>query len=331
MLPIQSDPTPAAWPNGWNPPSSLDTKLFKNFASYLHHRAALEILPSLNISKLDLANERQSMQRYADRAQRMQFLTADDEQIDGVIVWALPADGKEENYTKQNWILYLNGNGETYEDNLAFLNWYAKETGCNLISFNYRGVGESSGYPNCFKDLVIDADAVFQHLERHGVASNRILIHARSLGGAVGVALRALHEDGPICNERSLSSWGAVEVCLSGKISGSLFNLYLQAMGWNIQPLEDWEKIQGYKWVIVSPTDEVIDFKKASFYAGLRRAYGLSEKELEEQIPVIKLPSFYSELNGNRPEGHNIPLNSKVINDVWEEHKRMIQKAFKGE
>lgn len=323
MLPINSDITPAAWPNGWHPPS--ETKLIKDFSSYLHHKAALEVLPSLNFSKIDLADDRRSIQKYVGSTQRMQFLTADNEQIDGVIVWASSRDGKKENYTGRNWILYLNGNGETYEMNIDFLNWYTEETGCNLISFNYRGVGESSGFPNRFKDLIIDADAVFQHLERQGVASNQILIHARSLGGAVGVALRALHRDGPICNERSLLSWEAVNS------SGKVQNLYLKAMGWDIQPLKYWELIQGCKWIIVSPTDEVIDFHEASFYEGLRRTLGLSEEELEKRIPVIKLPPFYSELNGNSPEGHNIPLNSKVINGVWQEHKIMIQKAFKGE
>lgn len=329
MLPINSDLIPAAWPNGWNPPA--DRKVLKDISSYFHHKAAMEVLPSLKFSKTDLDNDRRCIQKYKNSTQRMQFITADNEQIDGVIAWASSDDCKKENYTGQNWILYLNGNGETYEENIGFLNWYAKETNCNLISFNYRGVGDSSGFPNRFKDLIIDADAVFQHLERHGVASNQILVHARSLGGAVGVALRALHSDGPICNERSLLSWEAVTINSKGKVFGSIDHLYLKTVGWDIQPLKDWEQIQGYKWVIVSPTDEVIDFQEASFYEGLRRSLDLSEEELEKQIPVIKLPPFYSELNGNSPEGHNIPLNSKVINSVWQEHKLMIQKAFKGE
>jgi len=104
------------------------------------------------------------------------------------------------------WLLWVNPNGGAYEHILEFLNKYSLEVGMSVLAFNYRGVGRSTGAPRVAADLVVDAETAFKYLIDQGVSSDKILIHGHSMGGGVGVEVRAKHPDGPIINDRSFSS-----------------------------------------------------------------------------------------------------------------------------
>lgn len=43
------------------------------------------------------------------------------------------------------WVIWTNANGVPYEQNLDFLLNYSDKLTVNILTFNYRGVGQSSG------------------------------------------------------------------------------------------------------------------------------------------------------------------------------------------
>ncbi len=287
----------AEWPSNWAKQSVLHLPYKK--------KAAFRILPSLSF-KIERLRELDSLRESSPgQIERISTLTADKIAIDGAIVWA----DEERRFAKKPWILYFNGNGESYEDNLRVFSWYSKETGCNVCGFNYRGVGYSAGMPYQPEDLVLDGDAVFQYLTRRGVAESKILIHARSLGGPVGTSVRRLHPNGPICNERSFSSWAKIEK-----------QFQMKATKWEFYPLKDWSEIRGQKWIIVSPTDEVIDYETTSFYKAVEQA--------GEAATVIMLPELYSLMKGGGKEGHNVPLSCKEYAGCWARHKELVASSL---
>jgi hypothetical protein len=72
---------------------------------------------------------------------------------------------------RHRWVVWFNANGVIYEQAwcfpvapsrvtcaqiLDFLDIYSREIDANVIVFNYRGVGASSGWPNTAADLTSD-------------------------------------------------------------------------------------------------------------------------------------------------------------------------------
>lgn len=57
--------------------------------------------------------------------------------LDGVTIAA--------QWPSKQWVIWTNANGVPYEQNLVFLYEYCNKLGVNVLSFNYRGVGQSTG------------------------------------------------------------------------------------------------------------------------------------------------------------------------------------------
>jgi hypothetical protein len=251
--------------------------------------AALRMLPAIQLDKYHLKKELASaLKSIEEKVEQIQVKTADGETLHGAIVYSDPSN---RDLSSKPCLLYFNGNGEFYEYNLGLVDTFAQEMKVNALVFNYRGVGESSGFPTTAKDLVLDGDAFYQWLVSKGLSENKILIHARSLGGLIGTKVRALHPDGPICCDRAPFSWKALEEGRGNKEVGALMEL----VGWDLDISEDWEKIRGKKMVIYSERDEIINFMMASLF---QKTIGSKETEF-----------------GSLPFGHNIPF---IINqEQW--------------
>ena len=81
------------------------------------------------------------------------------------------------------------------------------ECGYNAFVFDYRGYGNSKGVPT-IEGVLEDAEAAFRYLQdRYGVDSNDIIIHGRSLGGAVAVQLAAKHPPKALILESTFTSY----------------------------------------------------------------------------------------------------------------------------
>ncbi|MCE5315751.1 MAG: hypothetical protein LLG04_00105 [Parachlamydia sp.] len=293
---------------------------------------ARHVLPALDFSQSDKdfaeQNRRNYLARHPNNAERLIVRTSDGIPLEGMLLWNHPSDFEQKHFDRRHWILYLVGNGECYEDNLEFLEQYGRETGCNVAVFNYRGVLASQGFPTRASDLVLDGDAFFQYLQSKHVKSRHILIHGHSLGGAVGTCVRSLHPKGPLCNERSFADWKSVELAIFGPDKSQQMGAAVDRYQWDFPVVESWNKVKGYKWIVVSPTDEVVDYRVASLYKRLKAGHARTACFGSSAIHVVKLPKLYSGSREKRPIGHNVPLTCNDFKEAWRQHKAEIAKAW---
>lgn len=98
-----------------------------------------------------------------------------------------------ENSSAKYTILFSHGNAEDIGSNDSFA-IRIRDLGFNILAYDYRGYGTSSGSPsetNAYDDI----DAAFDYLVTiRGVPPEKIILHGRSLGGAVAVDLASRKE-----------------------------------------------------------------------------------------------------------------------------------------
>ncbi len=132
----------------------------------------------------------------------------------------------EKERKKQKFIINFNANATHYEDELNSLTSTAGRLKCNVIGFNYRGVGESLGTPSSKDKLVQDGIAQVQRLLSEGIPASQITLSGRSLGGSIATLVAEhFHKQGQkiyLFNDRSFSTLtkAAVGFIKSNKSTG---------------------------------------------------------------------------------------------------------------
>jgi len=217
--------------------------------------------------------------------------------------------------TDQNFIIKFNGNYMLYQYNLDSYIYDANKLQCNLIVFNYRGVGNSKKPPESilsFQDLVTDGIAQVNRLRSNGVPANHIVLDGLSLGGAIATMVASyFHDHGfPVYlwNDRSFAK-------LSGAAAGMVFpgesfliessvRFTLQSAKWEADVAEAYQKIpaayKGYMFVV---QDGVI-----ASNASLHKAVKHQEKIAGQKTGH----KFYA----NSEVGHNVPRSQLFFNGV---------------
>lgn len=102
----------------------------------------------------------------------------------------------------QTWptIVSFHGNGGNIGGRLPYISQlidYLKKSGisANIVMIDYRGYGYSDGKPY-EHGLMIDAEATMDWvLNESGVDTSKIIIHGRSLGGAVSIYLTSKRQN----------------------------------------------------------------------------------------------------------------------------------------
>ncbi|MCR4339466.1 MAG: alpha/beta hydrolase [Gemmatimonadaceae bacterium] len=128
---------------------------------------------------------------------------------DGVtlVAWVARAEQPQSGELTPRWLIICHGNG----GNIAApgrMRQYAalRRLGLNVLAFDYRGYGESSGAPS-ESGLYADAEAAYRYLrERLAVPPDRILLFGHSLGSAVAIDLAARAPIGGLIVEGALTS-----------------------------------------------------------------------------------------------------------------------------
>lgn len=105
------------------------------------------------------------------------------------------------------WLLAFHGNGGNVSSAGRPEHYRAlRALGLNLLTFDYRGYGESEGWPS-EAGLYRDADAAYDYLRRVlGVPPERIVLYGHSLGSAVAVDLASRHPAAGLVLEGSFTS-----------------------------------------------------------------------------------------------------------------------------
>ncbi|MDB6082111.1 MAG: bem46 [Chlamydiia bacterium] len=203
---------------------------------------------------------------------------------------------------KQKWIIYYQKNAATWEQGRNFLAKMAQDTGANVLSCNYRGVGLSTGFPETADALVQDGEATLQHLLSQGVLPENILLYGTSLGGGVATQVAAIHaeqnEQIALCNERSFSSLSsAIEkiVPLVGKFTAT----FATSHGWELDSKSKLALLREKQVpiiVIYSPGDRLVKptaaFQKAVLEQRTKEITAspkLSKKTAPQKREIIKI------------------------------------------
>lgn len=109
----------------------------------------------------------------------LKIATEDGETLEG---WYVPASNPRAT------LLYFHGNGGNIGHRVELVEMFHR-LGLNVLIFDYRGYGNSSGKPS-ETGTALDAEAAWRHLvEARRVPAGEIVLYGESLGGAVAARL----------------------------------------------------------------------------------------------------------------------------------------------
>ncbi len=113
--------------------------------------------------------------------------------------WWVPCEGAE--YT----VLFCHGNAGTLAGRVPTAKiWH--DLGCNILLFDYRGYGNSTGKPT-EQGTYRDAMAAWRFLtDKKQISPDAIILHGRSLGGAVAARTAAQGQPKALIVESSFTS-----------------------------------------------------------------------------------------------------------------------------
>lgn len=140
--------------------------------------------------------------------EKHEVITHDNAHLDTFEIKHTSQQGIDPNY--QKYIINFVGNGMCYENIIYEMYLEAKALQANVVGFNFRNVGESTGKLKSAKDLVTDGIAQVQRLLDQGVSSKNITLKGHSLGaGIASLVAQHFHQIGQpinVFNGRSFSS-----------------------------------------------------------------------------------------------------------------------------
>jgi pimeloyl-ACP methyl ester carboxylesterase len=206
--------------------------------------------------------------------------TPDGVKLDGAVLWAsgMKANASLEDFQASKWIVLYNGNGMFYENWLQDVRrQYPKEVSDthNFILFNYRGVGDSQGFPNTARDLVLDGITPIDSLKKMGVQDSNIYLEGISLGGGISAQAASHHPKVNVANIKSFSSlpnllnnvihknlteraWSNCTASSLAWVISGLASHILSTMGWEMNSAQAWPEIHGKKRIETANQDQLM-------------------------------------------------------------------------
>lgn len=161
-------------------------------------------------------------------------------------------------------VLFTHGNAEDAGHQREFIARYA-ELGVSVLAVDFPGYGVSTGEPT-EEGAYAAADAALDWLESRGFGPGRVVLHGRSLGGAVAVDLAARRHVAGVVLESTFTSAFQVMIPLAG-LPGDRFT-----------SLAKLPRVRAPALVVHGTRDEVVPFAHgerifAAFPAGQARSW----------------------------------------------------------
>lgn len=210
---------------------------------------------------------------------------------------------------EQFYIIKYNTNGMVYQNSINDLTSDAARLKCNVVAFNYRGVGNSTGVPRSKDDLVVDGIAQVQRLLDKGADPSKIMLDGWSLGGAVSTLVAQYYHDRKmpvyIFNNRSFSSLTRVVVGLArsaGTGTGYRSTFLGKVLGWMLAPFikiallcTNWEMNVGsvFKNLPWSHKEYLVAKSNKSMRTG-------SEPPIKDDVMITDYASIHAALKSER-------------------------------
>jgi hypothetical protein len=210
---------------------------------------------------------------------------------------------------EKEYIIYFNGRWGCYEKSIDKIIYMANDLQANVVTFNYRSVGKSTGKAYSKKDLYTDGIAQVQRLLDQGVNPELIVLRGYSLGGAIATKVtKYFHSQGikiNVFNERSLSN--VIHV-----IAG-----FLRHIG---SPHKSGHK-SGTLGIILSYV----------LWPFVKLGLLLNDWEIEAADTFKELPARNKEYSAVRSSKKQLQEDDKIIDDSGVTHYASMHRALKGE
>ena len=207
----------------------------------------------------DSLRSKNSLERTYFDASKLQLKTPDDINLAGHLF-----KHKQSDENTPTLILFQ-GNAALSESDIY--RWMLEssvfhEKPCNFVIFDYRSVGKSEGTFEGAKDLILDAETVYQFVADHlKISEEKIHFLGYSLGGGVSAQLSALHPNlhRKHIFERTFTDLPSVVQAHAGKnLIGSLACWILKFNEFNLDTLSIFDDLKGKKLITFHPEDPVI-------------------------------------------------------------------------
>lgn len=179
----------------------------------------------------------------------------DKTRLDGMII---------KNPIATDYLVVFQPNEVHYEEFLEEAKTLGQELQKNIVLFNYRGVGESTGEATKAKDLVNDGKAICQMLVTYkDVQPEHITLYGHSLGGGVATAIAARNPGLNLIIDRSFTklSEAAKEIVIRKKenrILGTIVKHLTGWLGWELNTEKTLTRIRNKVLILSTPNDETL-------------------------------------------------------------------------
>lgn len=215
----------------------------------------------------------------------------------------------EAGVSSEKWIVVFNGMGARYEEHVEALGALAKDVGANVISFNYRGVGESDGRAKKASHLVADGAKVMEYLKDECKAEKEnILLYGHSMGGGVAAEVK-IQKENKDCSFVSESTFGSFKAAIRAK-KGKVAAYVAEKSGWQFDNTRALGQMDPNKTLtIVHRQDPTIPYEKVSLYRAHKEEL---KKESSREIPAINRIKIGSKNRKIGEDARDIKSNPKI-------------------
>ena len=228
-----------------------------------------------------------AIERAGIEIEEVSFQTSDHATLNGVELKG-QIEGEAAN---EKYIVFFMPNGALWEELLPKLKTIQQQSGANVVCYNYRGVGASTGTFSSEAPLINDGVEIINALIAKGM---RTLPHGLSLGGGVATQVVAkLAQEGTVlhlCNERSFTSIPNVLIAHS-PVLGFIASPILYWTGWMLDSETALGHLRGKVIVIFHPKDPVI-LPAAQFSRAIENAQKEGDEHASRRLQVEQIDTL---------------------------------------
>jgi len=200
-------------------------------------------------------------------SERIKVESTDNTILDGIIIHcgepnynsSMP-NNEENNAQSRSLVIFFNPNAGFYEFAADYqIHWikFYQRLGFDILFWNYRGYGESNGWPNPCA-LIQDGEVILKYAKTRGYT--RTVLHGESLGGAIATILADKIGCDFLFADRTFGSLTRLAQLNVGKIPSFILKKVTQ---WSIEAAESYVNANCYK-VIANDVDDKMIYDLAS-------------------------------------------------------------------
>lgn len=247
---------------------------------------------------------------------REKVVTCDRRILDGVSV--IPTRFASKPKEDQKWMVVMLGRLGAYEYNIEQYKAYAEEMGIGIMAVNWRGVGHSEGITSDAQSMTEDGVAMVQHLLHEEISPKNICIFGHSLGGGIGIQVAKYFQQErkmgvAFVSDRSFADATDVVNHFLDWFPGLREGIsLLTRFWWNLNSIDHFRDLEGFKGIIYCKEDGVIPFGRASLYNRVKLGGEKVRYQMRLSVPILKKASYWEKIYSSI-FAHCLPIHPEAL------------------